>query len=132
MKKVHIRAKARAHFLDQLTLLFPTARIEFGPACFIFRDPLSREFSILDFLEHPAHGAPRFFCDDLRAASVVAVLRCVANGIAHVTQTTAIHQVDDEFQFMETFEISDFRLIAGFYERLESGFPPSADASGKN
>jgi len=46
--------------------------------------------------------------------------------VAHVAEAAAINQVDDEFQFVQAFEVGNFRLVSSFGERLESGFDERA------
>ena len=102
-------------------LLFAADFVEFGAAGFVFGDPFAGEFAVLDF-------APEFRSWFWRVSSlmtcgprgVIAVFGGVADGIAHVVEAALIDQVDDQFQFVQTFEIGDFGLIAGVDERVES------------
>jgi hypothetical protein len=46
----------------------------------------------------------------------------IADGVTHVAEAAAIDQIDDKFQFVETFEVGDLGLVACFGERFESRF----------
>src|SRR5215471_18066108 len=70
--------------------------------------------------------------DNARTSSVVTVFGRIAHRISHVTQTALIEQIDNELQLMEAFEISDFRLVSRFNQRLEGHFHQRADAAAKD
>jgi len=78
------------------------------------------------------HFVARLLGDDARAGCVVAVFGGITDGVAHVAEAAAVDEVDDEFQFVQAFEIGDFRLIAGFSECFESGFDQGADTAAEH
>ena len=43
-----------------------------------------------------------------------------------------VHQVDDQLQLVQALEISDFRLVAGVGQRLESGSDQLGGAAAKH
>src|ERR1700739_2463707 len=83
-------------------------------AVIVFLDPLLGEAAVFDFGEQLLHCFAGFIGDDTRPRSIVAVFGGIADGVTHVTEAAAIDQIDDEFEFVQTFEVSDFGLIAGF------------------
>src|SRR5438309_1438330 len=50
------------------------------------------------------------------------LLRGVADGITHIAEAATINQVNNEFELMHAFEISDLGLVACFRKRVKSGF----------
>ena len=58
--------------------------------------------------------------DDARAGYVVAPLGGVGDGVAHVLEAAAVHEVDDELELVEDFEVGELGLVAGFDEGLEA------------
>jgi hypothetical protein len=56
-----------------------------------------------------------------RAAGEIAILGGVADGIAHVIQAADVDQIDDQFHFVDAFEVRHFLGITGFDECFESG-----------
>ena len=72
------------------------------------------------------------FGHDSRAAGVVAVLGRIADGVAHVVQAAAVHQIDDQLQLVHALEIGDFRLVACLHQRFEAGLHERADAAAQH
>jgi heterodisulfide reductase subunit B len=70
--------------------------------------------------------------DDLRAAVVIAVLRGVADGVAHVVEPALVDQVDDELHLVQALEIGDFRLVPGLHQRVEPCFDEVGDAAAQH
>ena len=85
--------------------------------------------AVLDFGQNLFHGLADMRVDDPGAAGVIAVLGRIAYGVAHVTQTALIKQVNDELQLMHTFEVGDLRLVSGSDQRFKSGLYQRADAA---
>ena len=106
---------------DGLLLLGPALSQEIGAAFFVFLDPGFGEAAIADFREELLHGFAGLRGDDARTGMIVAVLGGIADGITHVAEATAVNQIDDELEFVETFEVGNFRLIAGIDEGFETG-----------
>ena len=53
-------------------------------------------------------------------ADVVAPLGGVGDGVAHVGEAAAVHEVDDELELVEDFEVGELGLVAGFDEGFEA------------
>ena len=66
------------------------------------------------------HGLLGLGGDDARAGHVVAPLGGVGDGVAHVGEAAAIHEVDDELELVEDLEVGELGLIAGLGEGLEA------------
>ena len=88
-----------------------------GPVLF---DPAAGVGPAADVGEDLLHRRAGLLGDDLPAAVVIAVLGGVAHRVPHVVEAAAVHQVHDELQLVEAFEIGDLRLVARFDERLEA------------
>ena len=52
--------------------------------------------------------------------------------MAHVGETAAIHQVDDEFELVKHLEVGEFGLIAGLNERFKACFDQGAGSSAED
>ena len=76
--------------------------------------------AVLDVVEEGLHGLLDFGRDDARAGDVVAPLGGVGDGVAHVGEAAAVHQVDDELELVEDLEVGEFGLVAGLDEGLEA------------
>jgi hypothetical protein len=87
-------------------------------AFLVLGDPLTREFAVLDFLQNLLHFFLRATIHDARAASEIAVLRRIGNVLVHFGESAFVQQVHDQLQLMQAFVVRDFRLIAGFDQRL--------------
>src|SRR6266403_5667746 len=132
LKERHHRTKFRAELFDGQRLLAMASGEEVGAALFVFFDPGLGETTVADFRENLAHFLARLFGDDARSSGVVALLGSVADGIAHVTETATVDQINDELEFVEAFEIGDLGLVARFRERFESRFDQFADAAAEH
>src|SRR5277367_1406986 len=125
IQESHQLAQSGSHLLDRVGLLALARGVEPRPPRFVFCNPFSCVLTALNFAQHAAHGLSRFVRDQLRSAGVVAVLGGIADGIPHVVQAPAVHQIHNQLQLMHAFEVSDLRLVssldqgfkAGFYER---------------
>src|SRR3546814_7432609 len=60
-----------------------------------------------------------FIGDDARAGVDVAIFGGVRDRIAHVGDAALIHQVDDQLDLVEAFEIGHFRRVTGFDQGFE-------------
>ena len=121
--------KPFAHGLDQMLALLFALGDEVVPPSLVLLDPLGRELAVADLFENLLHLFAGFVGDQALSGGVVAVLGGVADRVAHVAQSAAIHQVDDQLQFMQALEVGDLGLIAGIDQRLESGLHQSAGAA---
>ena len=101
-------------------------------AIFVFLDPFFREAAVANLRQEFFHFIASLLGHDARACGVVTVLRGIADGVAHVAEAAAIDEIYDKFEFVEAFEIGDFRLIARFGERFETRFDQSADTAAED
>ena len=85
-----------------------------------FGDELLGEGAVLDVVEELLHGLLDLGGDDARAGDVVAPLGGVGDGVAHVLEAAAVHEVDDELELVEDFEVGELGLVAGFDEGFEA------------
>src|SRR4030095_2444552 len=93
---VHAAAGLRATLLDVIPALALPLGVE--PAALRFACQLFRVRARADLGEHPLHLGLRLGGYDARPARVIAVLRGVADRVAHEAEAAAIHQVDDQLQ----------------------------------
>src|SRR5664280_2849086 len=117
----HLRSQLYTDLLDELVLFTFAGRLELGAPVPVLVDPLFGVDAVLDLLEDLPHLAARRLGHDARAGRVVAVLGRVADRIAHVIQAAAVHEVHDELQLVQAFEVRDLRLVARVDERLKAG-----------
>src|SRR5215471_4873381 len=99
-----------------LILFLVTLLVKPRAALLVFRDPLLGEASILNLFQELLHRLAGLVGNDAWTRSVVSVLCGVAYGIAHVAETAAIHQVNDELELVHAFEIGELGLVPGFDE----------------
>ena len=99
---------------------------------FVFCDPLSGEVTAADIGEHLPQSGVRLLGNHFRSSGIVPIFRSVAHRIAHEVESAAIHEVDDQFEFVHAFEICDLRLIPGFYQRFKPCFYQRADAAAED
>ncbi|CWO61088.1 Uncharacterised protein [Neisseria meningitidis] len=71
-------------------------------------------FAGLNAFQGIAHGFFAGSIDHFRAGNVFAVLRIVGNGVVHIGNTAFENQVNNQFHFVQTFEVSHFRRVTGF------------------
>jgi len=114
-------AKLGAKLFDGVLLLALAGGQEIRAAFFIFLDPGFCETAIADLGKNFAHLFASLLGDDARSGGIVALFGGIADGVTHVAEAAAVDQVNDEFQFMHTFEIGDLGLVAGFCKSVESG-----------
>src|SRR5580692_1686416 len=121
VQKRHEFPQTSSHLFDGMSLLTLAGGVKPRTSGFVFRDPLASIFTALNFAKHAPHGVSRFVRDQLWAASVIAMFGRVADGIAHVVQAPAVHQIHNQLQFMHALEISDLRLVTRLDESFEAG-----------
>ena len=95
----------------------------------IFQNPLTGELSRLDFVENTLHFGPGFLRNHAWSAAVVTVLGSIGHAVSHIVQTTLVEQVDDQFQFMQAFEVGHFRLVSSVDQCFKGCFDQFADAA---
>ena len=101
-------------------------------AGFVFQEPIFSESTGLDVGQDVFHGFLGILGDDARTSGVVAVFSRVADGFTHLGHAAFIHEVDDQFHFMEGFEVSDFRLVTSFAEGFETVGDELANAAAED
>src|SRR5437773_6064325 len=101
----HHGAELRPHTLDQVVVLLLAHPLEVRTALPTLRDPLAGERAALDVGEDALHLGPHRRGDQPGAARVVAVLRGVADRVAHELHPAAVHQVHDELELVQALEI---------------------------
>src|SRR5699024_4438662 len=90
-----------------------------GPGVLVGDETIS-EGAGLDVAQHLLHVVLDAAVDDSRPGDVVAIFRGVGDRPALFGDATFIHEVDDELEFVKHFEVGNFRLISGLYERLKA------------
>src|SRR5260370_16722182 len=82
-----------------------------GSAFFVLLDPFFGEAAVADFRKNLAHFLAGLLGNDPWARGVVSLFSGVADRIAHVAETAAIDQVDDQLQFVQAFKVCDLWLL---------------------
>ena len=52
--------------------------------------------------------------------------------VAHVAEAAFLNEVDDQFEFVEAFEVGDLGSVSGFDQRLETGADEFGGAAAEN
>ena len=110
----------------------PSLFVEPRSTFLVLLDPVFGILAGLDIRQDAFHGLFRLIRHDLRAAVVIAVLRGVADRIAHVIHAALVNQVDDELHLVQTLKISDLRLVAGCHQRVKPCLDEIGDAAAKH
>ena len=105
---------------------------ELMPSGAVLLHELSGKGAVLDFGEQLFHLRACLVGHDARAGGVVAELGSVGDGIAHVAEAAAVHQVDDELEFVQALKVGDLRLVAGLDEGFEAGFDQGDGAAAQD
>src|SRR3990172_8346449 len=98
----------------------------------VLGNPLPGVRSILDLGQDSVHLTDGLFIDNALPGGVISVLSRVTHRVAHVVQSTAVDQVDDQLEFVNALEIGDLGLIAGLNQCLKSGFDQCADTTAQD
>ena len=88
--------------------------------CLIFTHKLAGELAFLNLGEDSLHFLLGLIRNQARSASQTTIFRSVRHGVPHVGHPTLVEQVDNQFEFVQTFEIGHFRCIAGFHQGLKT------------
>src|SRR5438477_9161281 len=110
LEKRHHGAQARTELLDGILLFGFALGEKILAAIFVFLDPFFGEAAVANLRQEFFHFIASLLGHDARACGVVTVLRGIADGVAHVAEAAAIDEIYDKFEFVEAFEIGDFRL----------------------
>src|SRR6266571_1114567 len=87
----------------------------------ILEHEVLRVLARLDARQHRAHALARVLVDDLRPRGVFAVLGVVRDRVVHGADAALVHQVDDQLQLVQAFEVRHLGRVAGVDQRIESG-----------
>src|SRR5262245_15784759 len=117
----HESAQLAPDLLDRVLrgLLPQLAEVRLAAA--VLRHPLVGKRPRLDVVEDLLHRLARLLADDALAARHVAVLRRVADGVAHVGDAAFVDQVDDQLHLVEAFEVCHLGRVASLDQRLVAG-----------
>src|SRR5438046_3520029 len=128
----HHRAQLGAHLFDRMLRAGLAQRLEPAAPAAALGDPLAREAAGLDVGEDALHRRANFRRYDLGASCVVAVLRGVADRVAHELHAAAIHQVHDQLELVHALEVGDLRRVSGSREGLDPGLAQRGDAAAQD
>ena len=128
----HHGTKAGADFFDVVGLALFQQRVVLFVAGLVFFDPALREGSILNFLESLFHALLNARVDDFRTDCYIAPFRCFADGETHAGDASFVHQIDNQFQFVEAFEVGHLGLVTGFDEDFVSGLHQRGGAAAED
>ena len=87
---------------------------------FHFSNKFAREVSGADFLQHRFHPVSRSSTDDFRPNRQLAPFGGIGDQFAHTRDSRFVNKIDDEFEFVEAFEVGKLRWIAGGNECIET------------
>src|SRR5690606_9941753 len=116
----HHGAQLGADLLDLRFSVDATAGNQRGCTCSILQNEALGVFTGLDVLQALTHGSAGLVGDDARAGHVLTILRVVGDGVVHVGNAAFVDQIDDQLQFVQTLEVSHFRCITCFNQRVEA------------
>ncbi len=125
-----IMARSRLPDLfDLMVGVAPPHGQESRPVGLVLQHPLPGELARLDLAEDLLHLGLGLLAHHARPARVVAVLRGVGDGVAHVGEPALVEEVDDQLHLVHALEVRDLGLIAGLHQGLEGGLDEVRDAS---
>src|SRR5229473_4384079 len=117
----HHFAQPRADLLDrQLRGHAPTAE-EHRRSRAVFQHELLGVLARLDAREHPAHALAGVLVDDLWTGGVLAVLGVVRDRVVHGADAALVHQVDDQLELVQAFEVRHLGRVACLHQGIEPG-----------
>src|ERR1700688_751538 len=97
MQKRHHGSKLGPQLLNGMGLLALSRSQKVRATLLVFFNPFFGEAAVANLGKNFAHFFFGFCIDDARPGTVIALLRGVTDGIAHVAKTAAINQVDNQF-----------------------------------
>src|SRR5438045_2261872 len=116
----HHFAQARADLLDrQLRGHAPLAE-QPGRAGAVLEHELLRVLAVLDAVQRLLHALTHAGVDDFRPGDVLAVLGIVRDRVVHRADAALVHEIDDQLQLVQAFEVRHLRRIARFHQRVEA------------
>src|SRR5579875_1076915 len=117
----HQAAQLPADFFDEMSARFLPEFRKLRLPRGMLGDPFLRERPALDIGQDLLHLRPHVLVDDPRAARVVAVLRRIADRVAHPLDPALVHQIDDQLELVQALEVRHLGSVARFDEGLEAG-----------
>jgi len=98
----------------------------------VLKHPFGGELAALDLGQDLRHSPAALGTDHPRPAGQPPELGGVADRIVHPRQPPLVNEIDDQLEFMQTFEIGDLRLIAGVDQRLIAGADQLGDSAAEH
>src|ERR1051326_662221 len=93
--------------------------LEFPAAGGVLRHPLAGEFSRLNVGQHLCHFPAHMRIDHPGPGAVGAVFGGVGDGAIHAGDAARVHQIDQQLELVQAFEIGELRGVAGIDQRVE-------------
>src|SRR5580698_8867782 len=103
----HGFAELRADFLDLMGCFFLANTSELVAPGLVFVDEFLSEGAVLNVVEEALHSLLDFRGYDAWTCGVVAPLSGVGDGVTHVFEAAAIHEVHDELELVENLEVGE-------------------------
>src|SRR5579859_4035489 len=128
----HRRAQLAPHLFNRVLRFLATHLVKLLAPGFVLLDPVFSKRPVLNLGQYLLHLRAGGIRNQARPGGVVAVLGGVGYGIAHVSQTTPVHKIDNQLQLMQAFEVGDLRLVTGVHQRLEAGLHQRAHAAAQH
>src|SRR5689334_16192251 len=130
---LHIeRSEPRSDLLDLRLRQLGARLVERRLAPVHLRNPLARERSVLNRLEHRPHVLTDVLVDDLRADGVRTVLRGVGDRVVHPLDPALPDQVGDQLELVQALVVGDLGLVPRLDERLEPQLDQLGDAAAEH
>ena len=101
-------------------------------AAFVFVHPVFRELAGLNIFQRRRHALLHAGINNFWTDADVAPLGGFGNREPHAADAGFVHQIGDEFQFMQALEVGHLRRVAGFDEHFKSGLHQSARAAAEH
>src|SRR5690606_32149436 len=74
--------------------------------------------TVLDALQCVAHGGTGLLVDHFRTGDVLTVLGVVGDRVVHVGDPAFEHQVNDQLELVQAFEVGHFRRVPSFDQEM--------------
>src|ERR1043166_8754672 len=93
--------------------------LEFPAAGGVLRHPLAGEFSRLNVGQHLCHLRTHMGIDHPGPGAIGAVFGGVGDGAVHAGDAAPVHQIDQQLELVQAFEIGEFRRVTRIDQRVE-------------
>src|SRR5712664_2322558 len=117
----HHFAQAGSYLLDRQLGGDAAPAEQGGRAGAVLQHELLSVLACLDAQQRIAHALARRFVDDLRAGDVLAVLCVIRDRVVHGADAALVHQVDDQLELMQAFEVRHLGRVACLHQGIEPG-----------